>query len=84
MTIWIGAAVGLQSMLRISMVTTVVVKQAEAPCRLQISDESLPERDNFQHQQQQRRGHWHHPPPRSWQPMKGMNKEEVDQSRWKG
>ena len=68
------------------MVKTFVEKQAGVLYRLHLSDGSLLERDNFQHQyqDQQRRGHFLRHPPQNWQPMKGMNTEEVGQSRWKG
>ena len=66
------------------MVTTAVEKQVDGLCRLHLFDGSLPERDSFQHQHQQRRGHFRRHPPRNWRPMKGMNTEEGEQSKWKG
>lgn len=82
-TIWISAAVGLLSELLISMATTAAAKQVNVLSRPRMSDGSLLEKYIFQHQHQQCQGHYHRRRPLSWQPMKDMSMEEVDQSRWR-
>ena len=63
------------------MVTKAAEKQVNDLYRLQMSDGSPLENNDFQLQLQQSRDRFHRHPLLSWPPRKGMNKEEVDQSK---